>query len=357
MAKKIDIRSDLNLVQGYHSPQVEAKVRLNANESPFGPPSEWIDELIAQVSEIGFNRYPDRSAWQLRSAIADIHSTVPERVFCAKGSNEVIQCLLLAYGGPGRKAVTFEPTYLLHSHISRITGTEVSSVPRGSDFLIPMEAAYQALERQSPEITFLCSPNNPTGIAEPRESVLGIVESAPGIVVIDEAYGQFASWSALELVTGSDPPEGVAVVRTFSKTWSMAACRLGYMVGDAELVSACEAVALPYHLDSISQLAGVLALQYVKEMEGRMRSVVAERKRVAMALESLGINALPSESNFILFNNPRIDADTLWKRLLDKSVLVRNCASWPGLAGFLRVTIGLPEENDAFLVALGESLG
>ncbi len=348
------IRPDLSLGEGYHSPQVEAEVRLNTNESPFPPPEQWSRDLLQALAEVSFHRYPDRPATELRTAVAALHGVEPEEVFCANGSNEVLQCLLLAYGGPGRKAALFEPTYALHSHISRLTGTTVVEGGRTEDFRIDLDDARTLLERERPEITFICSPNNPTGRAEPRETVAGILTFAPGLVVVDEAYGQFSSWTALDL-RGRDHP-GLVVTRTFSKTWAMAGARLGYLVADPEVIRACEAVVLPYHLSAQTQLAGLLALEYTDEMEARVALVAEERGRVAAALGDLPVESWPSDANFILFRPLHQSADKVWEGLLERSVLIRNCASWEGLPGCLRVTIGRPDENDRFLSALEECL-
>jgi histidinol-phosphate aminotransferase len=348
------IRPDLSLTEGYHSPQVEAEVRLNTNESPFPPPEKWSRDFLRALADVAFHRYPDRPATELRAAIAALHDVTPEEVFCANGSNEVLQCLLLAYGGPGRTAVLFEPTYALHSHISRLTGTAVVEGGRTEDFRIDPGEASALIGREQPEITFLCSPNNPTGRAEPRETVAGILEAAPGLVVVDEAYGQFSSWSALGM-RGADHP-GLVVTRTFSKTWAMAGARLGYLVADPEVVLACEAVVLPYHLSAQTQLAGLLALEHGDEMEARVACIAEERGRVAAALGNLPVESWPSDANFILFRPLHHDADEVWSGLLEHSVLIRNCASWDGLPGCLRVTIGRPDENDRFLTALEETL-
>jgi histidinol-phosphate aminotransferase len=354
------IRPDLALTEGYHSPQVEADVRLNTNESPFPPPEGWSRDFLAALAEVSFHRYPDRPATELRAAVAALHGVTPEEVFCANGSNEVLQCLLLAYGGPGRRAAVFEPTYALHSHISRLTGTAVVEGGRTEDFRIDPEAARALLARTQPEITFLCSPNNPTGRAEPQGTVVGILEAAPGLVVVDEAYGQFSSWSALALrgaaLRGNAVHPGLVVTRTFSKTWAMAGARLGYLIADPQVVLACEAVVLPYHLSTQTQLAGLLALKYTDEMEARVALVAEERGRVAAALGDLPVESWPSDANFILFRPLHHDADKVWSGLLERSVLIRNCASWDGLGGCLRVTIGRPDENDRFLTALEETL-
>jgi histidinol-phosphate aminotransferase len=303
---------------------------------------------------VSFHRYPDRPATELRQAVADLHGVSPDEVFCANGSNEVLQCLLLAFGGPGRRSLLFEPTYALHSHISRITGTEVVEGSRDDDFLIDPSSAASFIAAQQPDITFLCSPNNPTGRAEPPETVAAVAEAAPGLVIVDEAYGQFSPWTALSL--RGPAQAGLVVTRTFSKTWALAGARLGYLVADPAVVAACEAVVLPYHLSAQTQAAGLLALRHVPEMEARVARITEERGRVAAALSDLPVDSWPSDANFILFRPRERDADAVWKSLLERSVLIRNCASWDGLKGCLRVTIGTAEENERFLYALKESL-
>lgn len=348
------VRPDLQLTEGYHSPQVEAEVRLNTNESPFAPPDAWREELLAALADVSFHRYPDRPATELRQAIAALHGVTSDEIFCANGSNEVLQSLLLAYGGPGRRALVFEPTYALHSHIARIAGTEIVEGARDDDFLVQPDHALELLATQRPEVTFLCSPNNPTGRAEPAETVAAVTEAAPGLVIVDEAYGQFSPWSALAL--RAEGHEGLVVTRTFSKTWAMAGARLGYLVADPVVVAACEAVVLPYHLSAQTQIAGLVALRHVPEMESRVARIAEERGRVATALGDLPVDSWPSDANFILFRPRQRDADEVWQSLLDASILIRNCASWDGLRGCLRVTIGTADENDRFLHALKESL-
>jgi len=350
----VPLRPDLKALTGYHSPQVAAEVRLNTNESPFPPPESWRDDLFGAIERIDFNRYPDRGAHRLRRALAELHGVTPDEVFCANGSNEVIQCLCLAYGGPGRAASVFEPTYALHGHICALTGTEVVVGSRADDFTL-VDAEIDRVLAAEPIIAFLCSPNNPTGRAEPPEVVRRVLDRAAGLVVVDEAYGQFARWSALELRDASERSRRLVVLRTFSKTWSMAASRLGYLIADPEVVAACEQVALPYHLSALTQAAGVLALRYQAEMEARVAVVAEERGRLAAGLAGLDVEAWPSDANFILFRPARPAAE-VWQALLDQSVLVRDCSGWAGLPGCLRVTVGTPPENDRFLVALEKAL-
>jgi histidinol-phosphate aminotransferase len=351
------VRPDLAALDGYHSAQVDVDVRLNTNESPLPPPEAWRRELAEAVGAIDFNRYPDRAALDLRRALADSHGVGIDEVFCANGSNEVLQCLLLAYGGPGRTVALFEPTYTLHRHIARVTGTQVAAGPRRDDFGLDLDAVADVVAASAPVLTFLCSPNNPTGRADSPEDVATVAGLVPGLLVVDEAYGQFAPSSALAL-RAADPVahRNVVVVRTFSKTWSMAGARLGYLVADPEVVAACELVALPYHLDAAKQVAGRLALRYVDEMERRVAAVAEERGRIAAAFADLPLETWPSDANFVLFRPTGKPARQVWSDLVAASVLVRDCSAWPGLTGCLRVTVGLPEENDRFLAALTESL-
>jgi len=309
---------------------------------------------------MSLNRYPDREATALRSALAAYHGVDAAEVFCANGSNEAIQCLLLAYGGPGRAAMLFEPTYALHAHIARLTGTAVVSGRRDDSFRVdPDQARLVAATAArlhgpaSPAVTFLCSPNNPTGGPETAASVRAMLALVPGLVVVDEAYGQFASWSSIELLESAPR---LVVVRTFSKTWAMAGLRLGYLIAEPGVVASLWNVALPYHLDALKQAAGRLALGFSDEMRARVAATVEERTRVAAALGGLALEVWPSDANFLLFRAEPRDGSTLWQDLLDRSVLVRDVSGFTGLEGCLRVTIGTRSENDRFLAALREVL-
>ena len=346
-------RSDVAAMEGYHSPQVSVRVRLNTNESPYPPPAQWQHDLAAEVGKLEYHRYPDRSASALRQAIGELHGVGPEWVFAANGSNEVIQTVCLTYAGAGRCVAVFEPTYALHSHLARLSGASVVTGARNPDFTLSEAEIDRVVSEAAPAITFLCSPNNPTGDLARPELVRHVVETSPGLVLVDEAYGQFAPWSAQVLLTEESP---LIVSRTYSKTWSMAGVRLGYLLAPPWLVAELEKVVLPYHLDSLKQAAGILALQYVDDMRARVELLVAERERMTASLRLLDVELWPSSSNFILFRPRHADANRVWQGLVDRSVLVRNCASWPGLSGCLRVTVGTPEEDTEFLAALAEVL-
>jgi histidinol-phosphate aminotransferase len=349
----LPVREDLADLEGYHSPQVVVDVRLNTNESPYPPPAAWREAFLEELASVPFHRYPDRDATALRAALGELHGVGAEQVFAANGSNEVLQTLCLAYGGRGRTVAVFEPTYALHSHIARITGAEVAVGGRRADFALDLDQVRGVLARSQPAITFLCSPNNPTGTVDSAEETAAVVEAAPGLVVVDEAYGQFSPRSAVGDVAAGRP---LVVVRTFSKTWALAGLRLGYCVAPPEVVAGMQRVALPYHLDAAKQVAGRLALRFRAEMEARVGALVRERERLIAALGGLSVDVWPSGANFVLFRPQGRDGGDVWQGLVDRSVLVRNCSTWPRLTGCLRVTVGTTDEDDAFLAALAEVL-
>ena len=347
----IPVRDDLRVLEGYHSPQVDVRVRLNTNESPLPPPDAFRDALAAEISRIEWHRYPDRQATLLREAIGEFHGVSADMVFAANGSNEVLQTILLAYAGAGRRVATFEPTYQMHAQIARVVGAEVIEGERHDDFTLDPREMKRVVAEHDPHVIFLTSPNNPTGLVEPAERIVELLDLANGLVVADEAYAQFAEWSALDLLDENRP---LVVTRTFSKTWSMAGVRLGYVIGPTWFVRELEKVVLPYHLDAAKQVAGRLALRYVAEMDARVRLIVGERERLSAAMTEMPIAVTPSGANFILFRPRTIGGRDLWQALVDRSVLVRDCSGWPRLTDCLRVTVGTPAENDAFLEALKE---
>ncbi len=356
-------RESLALAKGYHSPQVDVKVRLNTNEAPEAPPERFVEALASAVKDIAWNRYPDRAATALRSKIAKSEQHLVggpidmDNVLVANGSNEVLQSVCLTYGGPGRSVLTIEPTYQLHSHIARITGTGVIQVERNDDFTIDLDAVLRTVEQERPSVIFVCSPNNPTGLIEDEHTIVTLLDAAESVgalLVVDEAYGQFARWSSLSLVSEE---RSILVSRTFSKTWSLAGLRLGYAIGPTWVIDAISAVVLPYHLDAIKQRAGELALDDAEAMAARVATLVEERGRIMAEFAKMPLEYWPSESNFVLFRPTDIDGDAVWHELVERSVMVRNCSGWDRLDGCLRVTVGTPEENGEFLTQLRDVLG
>ena len=353
---RIQPRDDLRSLEGYHSPQVDVRVRLNTNESPYAPPAEFVQRYTDALRDVAWHRYPDRGAQDLRDALGAALGQPSERLLCANGSNEILQTLLLTYGGAGRRALIFEPTYALHAHIAEITNTEIVSGERSADFTVDADAAVALVRSTRPSLVFLCSPNNPTGTIEPRETVerlLAVAAEVGALLIVDEAYGEFAPWSALELVADDQP---LVVVRTYSKVWSLAAVRLGFAVAPTWVIGELDKVLLPYALSVPTQLAGTIALDFHAEMEKRVAALVEERGRIFAGLNELrGLSVVPSGANFLLVR-VHGDAHDLWKRLLDRGVLVRDFSSRPGVEGCFRITVGSPEENDAFLAAINAAL-
>jgi histidinol-phosphate aminotransferase len=348
-APSLAVRSDLAGLEPYVSPQLPARYRLNTNESPHPPPARVGDEIAARIGALTLNRYPDRDATRLRAALAERNAWPEVGIWIANGSNEVLMHLFLALGGPGRCALTFEPTYSLHTLIPRIAGTRTVDAERAEDWRVDVDVALRAIEAERPDVVMLCSPNNPSGGCEPRPVVEALAEAAPGIVVVDEAYGEFAGaeFSARPLLARHP---NLVVVKTFSKAWRLAGARLGYLLADPALVRELVRVRLPYHLSAPTQAIGEVALMHRDELLAAVEAVVAERDRIVVELQRMGIVTFPSRANFVLFE---VDApDEVWKALYDRGVLIRHYAGRRRMARCLRVTAGLPEENDAFLEAL-----
>lgn len=352
-----EVRADLAMRAGYHSPQIDVDVRLNTNEAPTALPEAFDAALAEALAGIAWNRYPDRSAASLRKKLGDRYGRSSDEVFVANGSNEVLQTILLTFGGAGRTAAVFEPTFAMHSQIAKTTATTVVEGSRADDFSLDLAEVERVVNQHAPHVVFLCSPNNPTAVVDPPDTVdqvLEIMSGTNGLLVVDEAYGQFAETSAVGKIADD---VALVVSRTFSKTWSMAGARLGYLLAPSWIVDELYKVVLPYHLDSFKQLAGSVALDFHEAMDAQVELICSERVRVMAAMEDLPVETWPSGANFFLFKADSMSGDDVWQGLVDRSVLVRNTANWPRIDNCLRVTVGTPSENDAFLLALAEVLG
>lgn len=350
---QLPLREELRGSSAYGAPQLDVPYRLNTNENPYPPSRALIDDLVATVAATAaeLNRYPDRDAVELRGALADyvteqtgVAVTV-DNLWAANGSNETLQQLLQAFGGPGRKVLGFQPSYSMHPILAAGTQTEFIDCPRGADFRIDIAAALDAIAVHRPDVIFITTPNNPTGDVTPLESLRLLLDAAPGIVIVDEAYGEFSpSPSATTLL--AEYPAKLVVSRTMSKAFDFAGGRLGYFVADPAFVEAVMLVRLPYHLSMLSQAAATVALRHRADTLATVEKLSRERVRVVAGLEELGYEVVPSESNFVFFG-PFDDQCVAWQKFLDRGVLIRDV----GVTGHLRTTIGLPEENDAFLAA------
>jgi histidinol-phosphate aminotransferase len=349
----LPLRDDLRGLTPYGAPQLDVPVRLNTNENPHPPPAELVAELSRAAGDIGaaLNRYPDRDAIALRDGLATYlgHGLRREQVWAANGSNEVIQQLLMAFAGPGRRALGFEPSYSMHPRIARATSTEWINGRRERDFTLDVDHAIATIRQQRPDLVFLTSPNNPTGTSLPLSLIEEVVDVAPGMVIVDEAYAEFArpgTPSALTLLPGRPR---LVVTRTMSKAFAMAGTRVGYFAADPAVVDAVQLVRLPYHLSALTQRAALVALDYAEGLLDTITAVKAERDRLVDELRGIGLEVVDSDANFVLFGR-FADQWAVWRDLLDRGVLVRDV----GLDGWLRVTAGLPEEVDAFLAAMKE---
>ncbi|MBB1242871.1 histidinol-phosphate transaminase [Streptomyces durbertensis] len=369
----LPIRDELRGKSPYGAPQLDVPVRLNTNENPYPLPEALVERIAERVAHAarGLNRYPDRDALELRTALAEYltrstgHRTETAGVWAANGSNEILQQLLQAFGGPGRLALGFEPSYSMHALIARGTGTDWLAGPRGADFTIDVDAARALIAERAPDVVFVCSPNNPTGTAVAAETVLALHDAAQqaaldrgrrgALVVIDEAYGEFSHRpSLLPLIEGRP---NLVLSRTMSKAFGAAGLRLGYLAADPAVVDAVQLVRLPYHLSSVTQATALAALEHTDTLLGYVEQLKSERDRIVAELRAIGCEVTDSDANFVQFGrfDPEAPDSTLpltahavWQALLEHGVLVRD----NGVPGRLRVTAGTPAENDAFLDAV-----
>ncbi|MGB8649628.1 MAG: histidinol-phosphate transaminase [Mycobacteriales bacterium] len=355
----LPVRADLVGKQPYGAPQLPEAIQLNVNENPFPPSAALVADIAAAVAQAAtsLNRYPDREAVALRTDLAAYLTRatgVPlgvEQVWAANGSNEVLQQVCQAFGGPGRVALGFEPSYSMHPLLASGTSTGWVSVPRATDFTLSAETAVAAVREHRPAITFVTTPNNPTGTVTPLDVVAAVCEASAGVVVVDEAYAEFGSSPSAVTLLSAYPR--LLVSRTMSKAFAGAGLRLGYLAASAEVVDALRLVRLPYHLSALTQAAARAALAHTAELLGTVDAVKAERDRMIAGVTALGLRVVPTEANFLLFG-PFDAPGEVWQALLDRGVLVRDVSGGPGLMGWLRVNAGTPDETGAFLRALGD---
>lgn len=357
----LPVRDELRGQSPYGAPQLDVPVRLNTNENPYPLPEPLVARIAERVAEAArhLNRYPDRDAVELRDRLAAYltdttgHAVTGAQVWAANGSNEVLQQLLQTFGGPGRSALGFEPSYSMHALISRGTGTRWISGPRRDDFTIDVAAAERAVAEHRPDVVFICSPNNPTGTAVSAETVLALHDAAqavrPTMVVVDEAYVEFSHHASLLPLIDGRPH--LVISRTMSKAFGAAGLRLGYLAADPAVVDAVQLVRLPYHLSAVTQATALACLEHTETLLGYVAQLKAERDRVVAALRAEGVEVVDSDANFIQFGRFD-DTHAVWQALLDRGVLVRD----NGVPGWLRVTAGTPAENDAFLGAVRTAL-
>jgi histidinol-phosphate aminotransferase len=345
------LRADLRHLHPYGAPQLDVPVQLNTNENPY-PPSQHLRQAIADaVASVAgtLNRYPDRDAVALRVDLAAYlgHGLTAARVWAANGSNEIIQQLLQAFGGPGRTALGFEPSYSMHPLISQVTGTTWLDGTRDASY--GLSTAAEQVKFHQPDVVFVTSPNNPTGTSVPLSLIEDVYDATEGLVVVDEAYAEFAragTPSALTLLPGRPR---LVVSRTMSKAFAAAGTRLGYLAADPAVVDALLLVRLPYHLSTVTQAVARAAIANSGEPLATVEVLRQSRDDLVEWLRAHGRTVADSDANFVLFGVFE-DRDAVWQGVLDRGVLIRNT----GPSGWLRVTVGTPAENDAFKQALTE---
>jgi len=347
----LPLRDDLVGRSPYGAPQLDVPERINTNENPYPPSDALVADLSASVAAaaVDLNRYIDRDAVAMRESLARYLSRsagvslTTSNVWAANGSNEILLQLLQAFGGPGRAALGFEPSYSMHPIIASGTRTTWLSCPRRADFTVDIDAAVDAVARRRPDVLFVTSPNNPTGGSLPPEDVARLAEVTPGIVVVDEAYAEFSQRpSAIRLI--ADFPAKLVVVRTMSKAFAFAGGRLGYLAAAPAVIDALLLVRLPYHLSTLTQAAALAALRHADDTLASVAHLVAERIRVAASLTDIGLRVIESDANFLLFGE-FADAKATWQAYLDAGVLLRDM----GIPGYLRATIGTDAENDVLI--------
>ncbi len=355
----LPLRKDLQSMTVYGAPQLAAQAALNTNENPYSP-SQALQEAITQSVALvasTLNRYPDRDALVLRTKLAtyisessNVHIEV-KNIWAANGSNEIIQSLFLAFGDGD--AIGFTPSYSMHSLIAQVTDTNWTNGQRNPDFTFNIDLAIAAVRELKPTLTFITTPNNPTGDAisiQEITALAGVVAEHGGLLIVDEAYAEFSQEISAVTLIAQHPH--VIVIRTMSKAFAFAGARLGYLVADAKVVDSMMLVRLPYHLSALTQAAAEVALDHRSELLAGVTSLVAAREAMELSLRGLGLRTLPSSANFILFTGFSASAPQLWASLLEKGVLIRDV----GLSGYLRVTIGNEADNQRFIDALAQLL-
>ena len=353
----LPLRQNLRELSPYGAPQLPADAVMNTNENPYAPSPELAKAIAARVADVALtlNRYPDRDAVVLRTKLADFINGLSgtsfdsTNIWAANGSNEIIQSLFMAFGGG--TALGFTPSYSMHPLIAKVTQVQWLNGNRREDFSLDIDSAISQIQREKPALTFITTPNNPTGSSVTIEEIEKIAKATSGLLIIDEAYAEFSDEISAATLVKKYPH--VVVIRTMSKAFAFAGVRLGYLVADPAVIDAMFLVRLPYHLSALTQAAAEVALDFKDELLGTVAQLRADRDRVAVQLTELGLTVIPSASNFLLFSGFNMPSAQLWQAMLDKGVLIRDV----GLLGYLRVTIGNEAENTKFISTLTACLG
>jgi histidinol-phosphate aminotransferase len=353
----LPLRQNLQELSPYGAPQLPADAVMNTNENPYPPSSALAHAIASRISEVALtlNRYPDRDAVALRTKLAEFINALSgtkfgvSNVWAANGSNEIIQSLFMAFGGGA--ALGFTPSYSMHPLIAKVTQVQWLNGNRREDFSLDVDSAIAQIQREKPSLTFITTPNNPTGSSITIEEIEKIAKATSGLLIVDEAYAEFSDEKSAVTLIATYPH--VVVIRTMSKAFAFAGVRLGYLIADPAVIDAMFLVRLPYHLSALTQAAAEVALDYRDELLGTVAQLRRDRDLVATQLAGLGLTVIPSSSNFLLFTGFSMPSAQLWQAMLDRGVLIRDV----GLLGYLRVTIGNEAENKKFISTLSACLG
>lgn len=355
----LPLREDLTSLSPYGAPQVPAEATLNTNENPYAPSPELAQAIADRVHRVAttLNRYPDRDATVLRTALGNFINSLSgtnfaaDSIWAANGSNEIIQSLFMAFGDRG--ALGFTPSYSMHPLIAKVIGVSWLDGGRRADFTLDTAKAISEITTNKPALTFITTPNNPTGTLLKLGEIEELTKAAAqvnGLLVVDEAYAEFSSEASAVTLIAKYP--NLVVIRTMSKAFAFAGARVGYLVANPEVIDAMFLVRLPYHLSAITQAAAEVALEYQGELLGTVATLIESRKKVVTALVDMGLEVAPSSANFIIFSGFNLEPAQIWRQLLDRGVLIRDV----GLLGHLRMTIGNEAENQKFIGAIKEIL-
>jgi histidinol-phosphate aminotransferase len=353
----LPLRQNLRELSPYGAPQIPAEAVMNTNENPYAPSLQLAKAIADRVSEVALtlNRYPDRDAVVLRTKLAEFINGLSgtefdsKNLWAANGSNEIIQSLFMAFGGG--TALGFTPSYSMHPLIAKVTQVQWLNGSRREDFSLDIDSAISQIQREKPTLTFITTPNNPTGSSITVDEIEKIARLTSGLLIVDEAYAEFSEEKSAVTLINKYPH--VVVIRTMSKAFAFAGVRLGYLVADPAVIDAMFLVRLPYHLSALTQAAGEVALDFQSELLGTVAQIRTDRDRVAAQLTEMGLKVIPSASNFLLFSGFDMPSAQLWQEMLDRGVLIRDV----GLLGYLRVTIGNEAENTKFISTLSVCLG
>jgi histidinol-phosphate aminotransferase len=354
MSVSNSIKESVRALKPYTLSPYRASVKLNQNENPWDAPAKIKQETLKRMKERLWSRYPDFTPQRLHERLAEFSGWQPDGIIAGNGSNELIQVCLMVIIGEGKRVLITEPTFALYRQITTVLGGEVVSVPLRADLQFDIAALLEVIEKRQPDVTIICSPNNPTGCVINDDDLVRLLKAARGLIVVDEAYHDFADHTAVPLLGDH---ENLIVLRTFSKAMAMAALRVGYLLAAPQLVQEIAKALLPYNLNAFSQTAAEVSIELFEgKLKPLVQAICAERDRLYAGLASIsGLEPLRSHGNFMVVRSS-LEPRRVFAELLQRDILIRDVSGYPMLRDYFRVSVGTPEENDLLLQGLREVL-